>query len=537
MTTGIDLNGGIDDVRTPDSQGASVTDVAEESDAGAIPGDGTSHEAGDAPGTTTSRDAGAEPEWGATTGRFDSNAPAVGPAFDAVARAREAVAEVSRLLDGASPDLADMPQLACEVFELGTAVQAAHVAIVGTIERAQALPPGPGTARAWLVDSHRMAGSAASRIVLAARWLDQHPLVAQAFEGGTILFDHVDVMRKVSQRTPARREAFVDYEALLTEAAGHAGVDRFSQVMAQWAEVVDSQSADDDADEAHGRREFFLSPVADGWDVRGWLPAVMGAELAGILAEYVERARRAQADVDEAGERATAAAIRADALMDMARAAAASDLSSGAKDRAKVVVTIPVAVLHTCRSCGGHHHGAGEPCDGPGSGLWQGTAAGAGTGLSPVVGGDGAALDVAAFLVAMEQATATWATGNGPGGGILAPCEAAWLTCDGEVTRLVTGSESRPLDVGRATRAIPPWIRTALVRRDGGCVVPGCDLPAGWCEAHHVQHWSAGGLTSTENLALLCSRHHKELHLGHWRITMAGGLPHVTHISGWVRRE
>lgn len=516
---------GIDDVCAPGIQGAPAADGAREPDAGTDPGNGPSPSAG------------TEPEWGATTGRFDSQAPAVGPAFDAVARAREALAEVRQLLGVDSPALADLPQLACEVFELGTAVQAAHVSIVGAIERAQALPPGPGSARAWLTDSHQMAGSAASRIVLAARWLEEHPFAAQAFEGGTILFDHVDVMRKVSQRTPARREAFVNHEALLTEAAVHAGVDHFSRIMAQWAEVVDSQSADADADEAHSRREFFLSPVADGWDVRGWLPAVMGAELAGILAEYTERARQARADVDDDGERETAAAIRADALMDMARAAAASDLSAGAKERTKVVVTIPVTVLHTCRSCGGHHHGAGEPCDGPGAGLWRGTGDGVGASATPAVGGDGAALDVEAFLATMEQATASWASGNTSGGGILAPCEVAWLTCDGEVTRLVTGSDSRPLDVGRATRAIPPWIRTALINRDGGCVVPGCDLPAGWCEAHHVRHWSDGGLTSAANLALICSRHHHELHLGHWHITMVDGLPKVTHVSGWVRRE
>lgn len=533
------MTGGIDDLCLPGIEGNPTADVAREPNAGGVPSAVPSPNAGGVPSADTQHEAStdAEPEWGATSGRFHSQAPAVGPAFDAVARARKAVAEVSHLLGEGCPGVADMPELACALFELGTAVQAAHVSIVGAVERAQALPPGPGSTRAWLVDSHRMAGSAASRIVLAARWLDQHPFVAQAFEGGTILFDQVDVMRKVSQRTPARREAFVDYEALLTEAAVNAGVDRFSQIMAQWAEVVDSQSADDDADQAHSRREFFLSPVADGWDVRGWLPAVMGAELAGILAEYVERARRAQADVNDDGERSTAAAIRADALMDMARAAAASDLSAGAKDRAKVVVTIPVNVLHTCQSCGGHHHGAGEPCDGPGSGLWRGTGAASVGGATPVVGGDGAALNVDAFLAALEQATATWATGNGPGGGILAPCEAAWLTCDGEVTRLVTDPDSRPLDVGRATRAIPPWIRTALIRRDGGCVIPGCDLPAGWCEAHHVRHWSEGGLTSTENLALLCSRHHKELHLGHWHLTMVDGLPHVTHISGWVRRE
>ncbi len=37
-------------------------------------------------------------------------------------------------------------------------------------------------------------------------------------------------------------------------------------------------------------------------------------------------------------------------------------------------------------------------------------------------------------------------------------------------------------------------------------------------DAHHIQHWSAGGETSLNNLMLLCSRHHRLVHEGGFRI-------------------
>jgi len=51
----------------------------------------------------------------------------------------------------------------------------------------------------------------------------------------------------------------------------------------------------------------------------------------------------------------------------------------------------------------------------------------------------------------------------------------------------------------------------ALVARDKSCAFPGCHHTR-FVDAHHVQHWSAGGETSLDNLMLLCSQHHKLVH-------------------------
>lgn len=87
------------------------------------------------------------------------------------------------------------------------------------------------------------------------------------------------------------------------------------------------------------------------------------------------------------------------------------------------------------------------------------------------------------------------------------------FACDGEITRLIDDPTSTTLDVGRATRVVPKALRKALDARDSGCAYPQCDRPVEWCDAHHIQHWARGGRTDLDNLALLCRRHHTEVHL------------------------
>ena len=48
--------------------------------------------------------------------------------------------------------------------------------------------------------------------------------------------------------------------------------------------------------------------------------------------------------------------------------------------------------------------------------------------------------------------------------------------------------------------------------RDQHCTYPGCDMPASWCDAHHLVHWADGGPTNLANAALLCGRHHTVVH-------------------------
>ncbi|MDC5699086.1 HNH endonuclease [Intrasporangium calvum] len=86
------------------------------------------------------------------------------------------------------------------------------------------------------------------------------------------------------------------------------------------------------------------------------------------------------------------------------------------------------------------------------------------------------------------------------------------LACDAAIIPMVLGGRSEPLDVGRQHRLVTASQRVALWHRDRGCSYPGCTIPAAWTDAHHVTHWSDGGSTSLDNLALLCRRHHSHVH-------------------------
>jgi Domain of unknown function (DUF222)/HNH endonuclease len=80
------------------------------------------------------------------------------------------------------------------------------------------------------------------------------------------------------------------------------------------------------------------------------------------------------------------------------------------------------------------------------------------------------------------------------------------------------GAPTQPLEVGRTSRIVTAAQRAALVVRDGGCALAGCDRPPAWCEAHHLRHWLHGGPTDLENLALVCRAHHRAVHEGGWRL-------------------
>lgn len=88
------------------------------------------------------------------------------------------------------------------------------------------------------------------------------------------------------------------------------------------------------------------------------------------------------------------------------------------------------------------------------------------------------------------------------------------LACDCSVGRVVMRGRSQILDVGRRTPVVSAAQHRALAVRDGGCVVPGCNAPPGWCDAHHLHHWTRGGSTDLDNLELRCRRHHVEAHGG-----------------------
>ena len=93
------------------------------------------------------------------------------------------------------------------------------------------------------------------------------------------------------------------------------------------------------------------------------------------------------------------------------------------------------------------------------------------------------------------------------------------VCCDGGLVTAAVDDQGAVLDVGRKTRAIPTAIRRALSIRDQGCRFPGCSNQR-FLHGHHVRHWLHGGRTALDNLVLLCSFHHRQIHEGGYRLRL-----------------
>jgi hypothetical protein len=83
------------------------------------------------------------------------------------------------------------------------------------------------------------------------------------------------------------------------------------------------------------------------------------------------------------------------------------------------------------------------------------------------------------------------------------------------------------LSLGSVQRCFTASQRRAIIARDGGCIIPGCPIPAGWSEVHHVVPHRDGGATHVDNGVLLCWWHHQGIDSGPWRLQMQRGVPHV----------
>jgi len=102
--------------------------------------------------------------------------------------------------------------------------------------------------------------------------------------------------------------------------------------------------------------------------------------------------------------------------------------------------------------------------------------------------------------------------------------------CMNGTVDVVVDACGNPLDVGREQRLFTAKQKIALAARDGGCLWPGCAVPASYCEAHHADHWEEHqGRTDIDRGLLLCRFHHLLLHNNGWRITRDGSGPFVLH--------
>ncbi len=105
---------------------------------------------------------------------------------------------------------------------------------------------------------------------------------------------------------------------------------------------------------------------------------------------------------------------------------------------------------------------------------------------------------------------------NGPGytsRGDVIPAEAIRnMTWNANLQRILL-DDSKPLDIGRASRLATDSQWRALAVRDGGCRGEDCPIPPEWCEVDHIDEWHAQhGFTDIDRLVLWCIFHHHFRH-------------------------
>jgi hypothetical protein len=94
----------------------------------------------------------------------------------------------------------------------------------------------------------------------------------------------------------------------------------------------------------------------------------------------------------------------------------------------------------------------------------------------------------------------------------ISPTTIRRLACDAALIPTVLGAAGEILDQGRLQRLFTTAQTRTLWLRDRHCTFPHCDVPAAWCDCHHLVHWLDGGRTDLDNAALLCPRHHTITH-------------------------
>jgi hypothetical protein len=107
------------------------------------------------------------------------------------------------------------------------------------------------------------------------------------------------------------------------------------------------------------------------------------------------------------------------------------------------------------------------------------------------------------------------------------------LACDSGLVVAKTDAHGSVLDIGRRRRTVSPALLRALRLRDRRCRFPGCNHAA-FVDAHHIEHWAAGGATALRNLVLVCHAHHVALHEGGFSVSLESGAPIFADPTGTV---
>src|SRR6266542_2862913 len=384
-----------------------------------------------------------------------------------------AVANLATLDPAQEPDAAlATGTLAAE--RLGDRLDAARLRLLAAVDARGAAGAEHGTlapTAGWLRANRRLSPALAAQRVRTARALHRGPLraTARALAAGEVSYAHAAALADATSDLPPARVA--EAEPVLVDAAARLDPPRLRRLADHLRELVDPDGTEQRGRARLEQRGLRLSGTVDGMvDVKGLLDPEAGEAIQAALAPL---ARPTGPD-----DGRSAAQRRADALGELARRALqAGGLPKAGGLRPNLTVTVEWASLRN------QHGGLG------GTGGWGG--------VLPPETVRRLACDAAVVRAVVRRHPQQADAGHAGATANAYPASPDGSTTDdgalaAELRAAIgllpppLGAPVELLDLGRATRAIPPALRRALALRDGGCAAAGCDRPPPqWADAHH----------------------------------------------------
>ncbi|MQA82910.1 MAG: DUF222 domain-containing protein [Streptosporangiales bacterium] len=350
-----------------------------------------------------------------------------------------------------------------QVIDQGIATDLGYKSAVPYLRDLLRITQSDAAARVRAVDRFQPR-TAVSGEVLPARF----PQVADAQRAGDISSRHATVIAEALEELPAAVDGATRdaAERRLVADATHLDPGRVRLAARHLQAVLDPDGQLADEQERRERQEFTISRDLHGmFRLRGRLDA----PTANAVNLAVEALAKPKPEADGTPDLRTAPRRRAEALGQLATLALGHpDMPTSGGRRPQVIATITLAELENR------------------SGL-------------------------------------AWLNNGEP----ISVHELLTTACDADTALAVFGHHGEVLHYGRSKRLAPPVLRKALVARDRGCVIFGCDAPPQYTEAHHLTWWSHGGRTDIDNTALVCTRHHTDIHAGRAELVMINSRAHT----------
>ena len=373
-------------------------------------------------------------------------------------------------LDPRQLDPAELTQWAEGIERVRRMAEAAAVAVAGHVDRDNPFrDDGFFSGKAWLRHRLQLSGPEAHRRVQSARMHRRLDDWAEAEQVGGVGVAQSELMGRVAANPRIDDEVLQRDSSMLLEDATTLPFDDFERNVRMWEALADA-----DGDRARNERRKAERHVAirprpqGGWTLSGSFDELAGWEFNEIFAHFVDAEWRT--DWAEArgrlGDTATHrdlarsdAQRRADALLAIARAAAAADPDA----------TRPATTLNVVYDAESFEAALrGETID------------------------------------ARRYRNVVCRTQSG-----------RRLHCDdavnaalvGHVRRVVTDSAGVVIDLGRRSRLFRGSAREAVMLLATACVWLGCDRPVEWFDVDHSVAWAAHGATVPRNGIPMCHGH------------------------------